>query len=428
MKLKFTGLFALIFSINFLFAGSAVSSLRADLAKQNSLPTLTMVSQSVTAATWLDGEYIYFKRSGDILMKEVEKKKLTFKKNDKGEVTEFTMGDLTYKGDEDGRSEFIRYYTAGNAYCIFFTPKVIYLFEAPVNTTIKGSIGAKGKIDMDDAIETFLEESKSMQEADIKAWEEKKAEEERLAQLEKEKQFSIKNKEVSKIEIINLQLPEKFGHYTTFDFDVKATLKDGSVLSTDNGGFWSDYVITYTGGDFSDNKIQGKFNKEDKIVVSVTSAFDPAMKTSSDVVLLYNQDITFNYTATGWSRSAGETANNFKIEVKQVKHKVNGTTLNAIQITNVSMGTVVAQFKLGIDQTLHFTCNGGYGGSDDGYGKDGGNGGNITVIKDPSVKTFNLNYSNRGGKAGKGSTSSYDGRAGRDGEYVTETAAVNLSL
>lgn len=428
MKLKFAGLLALTFSINFLFAGSAVSSLRADIAKQNLLLALPVVSQSVTAATWLDGEYAYFKRSGDILMKEVEKRKLKFTKNEKGEVTEFTLDDVTYRGDEHGKSEFIRYFTAGNSWCIFFTPKVIYQFESPVNFTIKGSIGAKGKIDMRTSIEAFLEESKSMQEADIKAWEAKKAEEDRLAQLEKEKQFSIKNKEVSKLEIINLQLPEKFGHYTGFDFDVKATMKDGSVLSTDNGGFWSDYIISYSGGDYSDGKIQGKFIKDDKIVVTVTSAFDPAMKATSDVVVLYNQDITFNYTATGWSRSAGETANDFKIEVKQVKHKVNGSTLNAIQITNVSMGTVVAQFKLGVDQTLHFTCNGGYGGSDDGYGKDGGDGGNITVIKDPTVKTFNLNYSNRGGKAGRGSTTSYDGRAGRDGEYVTETATVNFSL
>jgi hypothetical protein len=428
MKSKFICLLALCLCLNVMYAVSSVSSLKSNLIAQNFLPALVMESQSITAARWLDGEYSYFKRSGDILMKEAENRKITFKKNEKGEVTEFTMGDNTYKGDEDGRSEFVRYFQCGNAYCIFFTPKVIYQFESPVNTSIKGSIGAKGKIAMKVEIEAFLEQSKVMQEADIKAYEEKKAEEARIAQLEKEKQFSIKNKEVSKLEIVNVILPEKLGHYATFDFDVKATLKDGSTLSTDNGGFWSDYIITYTGGEFSEDKIQGKFIKDDKITITVTSAHDPAMKATHDVVMLYNQDITFNYTATGWSRSAGETANDFKIEVKQVKHKVNGSTLNAVQITNVSMGTVVAQFKLGIDQTLHFSCNGGYGGSDDGYGKDGGDGGNITVIKDPSVKTFNLNYSNRGGKPGKGSTTSYDGRAGRDGEYTTESAAVNFPL
>lgn len=411
-----------------LLAHDHIKNIKAHLAIESTIPALAIESQSITAASWLDGEYVYFKRSGEILMKETEKKKLTFTKNEKGEVTQFTFGDLTYRGDEDGKSEFVRYYSSGNAYCIFFTASCIYLFDSPVNTLIRGSVGGKGKTSMNTQIETFLEESRSMQEADLKAYEERMAEEARIAREEKEKKFSIKNKEVTKLEIINLNLPEKLGHYATFDFDVKATLNDGSVLSTDNGGFWSDYVVTYVGGDFSDNKIKGSFIKDDKIVITVTSAFDANMKITADVVMLYNQDITFNYTAIGWSRSAGENANSFKIEVKQVKHKVNGSPLNAIQITNVTTGAVVAQIKLGIEQTLNFTCDGGYGGSDDGYGKDGGDGGNITLIKDPSVKSFLLNKSNRGGKAGKGSTSSYDGRTGTQGEFTEQVSAVTLPL
>ncbi|MBI3134712.1 MAG: hypothetical protein HYZ14_08580 [Bacteroidetes bacterium] len=400
----------------------------AIFAKSSVAATTALVSQSVTASTWLDGEYAFFKRQGDILVKQTEKRKLTFTKNEKGEVIEFTLDDLTYRGDESGKSEFVRYFQSDNGYCLYFTPKTIYQFESPGSTTIKGSIGAKGNIAARTTIETFLTESVVMQEEDIKKYNEKMAEEARLAQLEKEKKFSIKDKEVSKLEIVNIVIPEKFGHYVGFTYDIKATLKDGSVLSTDNGGFRSDYEITYVGGEYTDGKIQGTFIKDDKITITVVSKFNPADKVTADVVVLYNQDISFNYTATGWSRSAGESANNFKIEVKQVKHKVNGTLLNAVRITNVTTGTVVAQFKIGVDQTLHFYCNGGYGGSDDGYGKDGGNGGNLTVIKDPSVKTFNLDYSNRGGKAGKGTTSSYDGRAGRDGEYIQESAAVTFPL
>lgn len=415
-----------IFTIQSLSAPTASTAFFS--AKAHVLATTTLVSQSVTAAAWADGEYTHFDRQGDILIKDGETRKLTFTKNEKGEVVEFTMNDKVYRGDEHGKSEFVRYFQTDNGYCLFFTAKTIYQFSSPGSTSIEGSIGAKGTINARTTIETFLTESAVMQEEDIKKYNEKKAEEARIAQLEKEKQFSIKDKDVSKLEIINIHLPEKFGHYVGFSFDIKATLHDGSVLSTDNGGFWSDYEITYTGGEYTDGKIQGSFIKDDKITINVVSKFNPANKATADVVLLYNQDITFNYNATGWSRSAGEAANSFKIEVKQVKHKVNGTLLNAIQITNVSMGTVVAQFKIGVDQTLHFSCNGGYGGSDDGYGKDGGDGGKITVVKDPSVKTFNLNYSNRGGKAGKGSTTSYDGRAGRDGDYVEQSAAVTFPL
>lgn len=400
----------------------------SNFAKPYADETTTLVSQSITAATWADGEYSFFKRYGDILSPEPDdKKNLKFTKNEKGEVTEFTLGDMVYRGDEHGRSEFVRFYQCtSNCYCIYFTPKVIYLFDSPVNTTIKGSIGAKGKIAYDDAIELFLEQGKAMQEADIKAYEEKKAEEARLAQLEKEKKFSIKDKEVSKLEIINVVLPEKFGHYVGFTYDIKATLADGSILSTDNGGFRSDYEVTYVGGDYSDGKVQGTFVKDDKIIINVVSKFNPAVKATADVVMLYNQDVSFNYNAMSWSRSEGESANSFKIEVKQVKHKINGSSLLAIQITNITTATVVAQFKIGIDQTLFFYNKGGSGGNDDGQGKSGGNGGNLTVVKDPSVKTFNLDYSNAGGKGGKGASSSYDGRAGTDGEYKEEVKALTL--
>jgi hypothetical protein len=387
-----------------------------------------VVSQSITASTWIDGEYAYFKKEGEILVaKPDDKKKLAFTKNEKGEVVQFTLGDVTFQGDEHGKSEFIRYFESDvSSWCLFFTAKYIYIFDGPENTYPRGSIGAKCKPFDQTNINVFLEATETTQAEDIRLYNERIAEEARLAQIEKEKKFSIKDKEVSKLEIIDIVLPEKFGHYASFSYAIKATLADGSVLATNEGGSISDYEITYIGGECVDGKVQGSFIKDDKITISVVSRFNPAVKATADVVMLYNQDITFNYNAMSWSRSAGESANNFKIEVKQVKHKVNGTALLAIQITNVTTATVVAQFKIGIDQTLYFYNKGGNGGTDDGYGKDGGNGGNLTIIKDPSVKSFNLDYSNVGGKGGRGETSSYDGRSGRDGEVVNEVRTLSI--
>lgn len=414
-------------------AGELVKNFSNQLTNQSAAAPLLIESQSITASLWADGEYAWYTmRSGVFYFDlETEKKSIKLNKDEKGEVVSVEMGKYTYVGDAHGKSSFIRYYTATESrWHLFFLKKCIVIFEPSGENSISilGCLKAKCKPADELAIETYMKDSRTMQEADLKAYEAKKAEEERIAEEEREKKYSIKNKTVSKLEIINIELPEKLGHYATFSFDVKATLSDGTTLSTDNGGFWSDYKIEYVGAEFTENKIQGKFIKDDKIIITATSVFDSNIKATAEVVMLYNQDITFNYTATGWSRSAGENANNFKIEVKQVKHKVNGSLLNAVQITNLTTGVVVAQFKLGVDQTLYFTCNGGYGGSDDGYGKDGGDGGSITVIKDPTVKSFKLVHSNRGGKAGKGSTTSYDGRAGRDGDFNEQVATVTLTL
>ena len=90
---------------------------------------------------------------------------------------------------------------------------------------------------------------------------------------------------------------------------------------------------------------------------------------------------------------------------------------------SVSSGRSKSAFRI---CSVSSNRNGGNGGTDDGRGNDGGNGGNLTVIKDPNVKFFNLDYSNRAGRGGKGSHPSYDGRDGRDGTFKEEVRAVNL--
>lgn len=413
-----------------LSAQSLADKVNAKMQEKSGDSGSGLESQSVTAASWKDGEYKWFTNTtGNFyLTEESEKAKLEFIKNDKGEVVEVKRNGNSYKRDEEGKSEFVRYFESSGDWCLYFTPKTIVIFKLAGGSDINiiGTMGSKCKYEMTDKIEKYLADTKSLQADDIKKYNEKKAEEDRLAQLEKEKQFSIKGKEVAKIEIVNVVVPEKFGHFRNFTFDIKATLKDGSVLSTDKGGFRSDYDITFTGGDYSEDKVKGVIVKDDKITITAVSKYDPRMKATSDVVLLYNEDISFTFNGMSWSRAAGESANNFKIEAKQMKHKVNGSELIAVRITNITTGKVISEFKMKSEQVLHFSCKGGSGGSDGGRGNDGASGGNITVVKDPSVKTFNLDYNNRGGKGGRGANSTLDGRSGRDGTYKEEVGAVNF--
>lgn len=429
MKAKFY-----ILSVFTLITVSSFGSKLTEMIQKNTLNGFIMAdatyqSQAITAASWSDGEYAWFtKVSGNFYFNaEPEKKSLKLIKNDKGEVTAVEMGKHTYRHDQEGKAEFVRYFTAPESrWLLFFTAKSVIIFENPSSPSILGCLKSKIKEKDSDYLKLFMKETVALQEADLKKYAEKKAEEKRLADLEKEKKFSIKDKTVTKLEIINIKTPEKFGHFTGFTFAIKATLKDGTYLSTDEGGFISDYIITYEGGDYSEGKIQHKIVKDDKIKINVVSKFDANVKATAEVVPLYNQDIKFSYNGTSWSRGAGEGANNFKFEVKQMKHKVKGNEILAIRITNTTTGVVVSEFKMAADMTLYFYCKGGSGGTDNGRGNDGGNGGNIILIKDPSVKSFNFTYENYGGKGGKGSNANYDGRAGRDGTFKEEVKTVNL--
>jgi len=257
--------------------------------------------------------------------------------------------------------------------------------------------------------------------------------EERNAELAAHKaKYSIEGKEVKGIEFVNFTVPDKFGHFRGFTFHIKATLKDGTTISTEDAAnsYWSDYTITYSVPNYLSRGIDGEilqsgFVDKDVITVTVACANDPSIKISKDVVLKYNEDVSFSYrngTTSTWGN--GGNAQNYRFEVKQVKHAQTGEDLLKIRITNVSESEVVSEFKMGVDQTLHFSCNGGNGSEyHESFGVgNGGNGGNITVIKDPSVKFFNFDYSNLGGNPGP----SYNAVRGRDGSYREETRAINL--
>jgi hypothetical protein len=243
------------------------------------------------------------------------------------------------------------------------------------------------------------------------------------------KEYSLEGKEVVKIEFVNFEVPNKFGHFRGFTFDVKATLKDGTTISTDGEGYRDDYHITYSAENYQSRGYEGMvletgFVDSDVITVTVTSKYDDNLSISKDVTLKYNEDIPYYQNGTTSTFGDGGDADNYRFEVKQVKHAKTGEDLLKIKITNVSKGAVLGEFKMGIDQTLSFSCKGGNGSEHhDHWGVgNGGNGGNITVIKDPNVKYFNFNYSNQGGDGGP----AFNAVPGRDGQFKEETRTLNL--
>ena len=391
----------------------------------------TVTSMDDIAAKWSDGSYASRNNNSGMWEPMASgKSDIKFIKGTNGKVTSIMIGSDEYPADVNSGSSFVVYFRKGSERLFLTEASIIKYEQFSGDPTPKmfwgkkpGGVGALVKeINQygeaaDAIIKTQKEESAKLE-----------AERAEKARLERQQKYSLEGKDVVKVEIINIKTPEKFGHFRGFTFDVVATLKDGTKISTEGGsqGYLSDYNISYSTAKYSAGSIGSGFVAGDKIKITATSKFNPKNTDSKDVTLLYNEDIVFNYNGMSWSRSAGIAANSFKIEVKQVKHATNGTDILMIRITDITSSTVVSEFKMSASQTLKFFAKGGNGGTDDGKGFNGGNGGNITVVKDPTVKEFNISYEIFGGRGGQGHNSGLSGRDGRDGVFKEEVKAVKM--
>lgn len=235
-----------------------------------------------------------------------------------------------------------------------------------------------------------------------------------------------------------MKVPEIFGHWSggglrgqingrNISFDLKATLKDGSTITTTekNTGYLSDYKITYDEKSFKYGQLETGWSNDDVLTITAKCESNPSLVVKQDITIKYNQNIGYNRNAVGYSGQHGYSAQSFKIEVKQVKHIKTGAPLLKYRITNMSTGELIDEAKISPDYTLSFSCRGGTGGVDDnGVPKNGGNGGHILLIKDPSVKKLDFDYNINGGQGGTGRYNS--GQTGRRGTFKEKTQAVNF--
>ena len=390
-------------------------------------------SLSDIAAQWSDGKYGSRRRSSG-MYEPGGKIEVLFIKGDDGVVNEIKLDGKEYSVGSSKSKPFAISYSYRN-YSLYITESSIvkYRYASGNKIWVEACYGKKMGIKAAEkeitAFREFAEGVRSKQEAEYFANAQKEA---AKAAEERKAKYGLEGKDVASIEFVNFVIPDKFGHFTGFTFDMKATLKDGSSISTENPGegFMGDYIITYDAENYKSRGLDGTilqsgFLDDDEITVTVTCASNPSVSVSKNVTLKYNGDISFNYrNGASLSSGSGGNASNYRFEVKQVKHVKTGEKLLKVRIINVSDGgSIVSEFKINADQTLHFSCNGGNGG--DTWQSDlgnGGNGGNITVIKDPSVEYFNFNYSNQGGNPGN----NYAARRGRDGSFKEEVRAVKL--
>ena len=389
------------------------------------------VSQSDMAAKWEDKEYDKYR--SDVRTPESKGVKVRIDKKD-GQVNSIWLGDIEYRADEYGKSDFVRYYKttgSGHYQVVFMESKiVVFTTSGAGQLTTKYFLNKPGRYADVKSAGDYVEASQVNQQEDLELYA-KNAQADADAKFKVRKaEWSIEGKKVTKIEVTDIKAPEAFGYYRSFNFQIKATLANGKTISTKDGGFWSDYTITYKNGDVKNKTIQDtKFITGDKIVIEVESKFDSSLKTTGEAVMDYSETLTMGNNANNW----GESAANYTVEVKQMPHAITGDAILLFKVTDHSGYQPILYFKMDASKTLNFYANGHNGyktvnsGHDNGNGANAGNGGNITIIKDPSVTIFNINYTNRGGVGGSGVGSGYNrGADGRDGIYKEEVRVVRF--
>lgn len=351
--------------------------------------------QDESAKSWTEDSYPYFQKK-DSKWVETNKTNVKLLKDANGIIQSVKLGGGEYKlkGQDAGFGKYYFYdsYKLGlildsSIMVVFKT--LDYSIVATVNKRLSNSDeSTQGKI------EAYVVNAEEILTQKFSADADKRMEE-RIAK------FGLKGKDVASIKIENLVVGKngKIGCYSNVSYDIVATLKNGTKISTADGGFKSDYEISMNDAQLEGGKLKATINKKDVFSIDVKVKSDPSKTTREEIVIPYNQAISFNWSGTGWSRSRGESARNIIIELKQTKHTETGADLLLVRIKGTD-GSVLSQFKIAPDMNIIVKLKGGYGGNDGATVFAGGNGGNIKVVKDPNVKSYSLDAQLEGGSGG----------------------------
>lgn len=270
---------------------------------------------------------------------------------------------------------------------------------------------------------------------------------------------SLKGKSVKSIELVVVDLPTQLGLRSTIKFGVKAITADGKVYSTPNIGgktTWDDFIIKTNEGNYVEDAVEifddAAKVPNDEVKITVASKYSSTLTTQKIFPLNYATD-KFIIKQNGrhgyeWLRDVGgvqmpyrgENGKTLDIKIQQGLTKTTNIPIYKIEVIDIQSGKIINRIKVSAKTILTIDVRGGDGDkgsnrksqslgkyvkADD--GKDGGNGGNITIHQSADSKDLNLIIVNNGGKAGSGGegiSNLYNGMAGRDGKDGTVTTKV----
>lgn len=353
------------------------------------------------------------------------------KRNDKGQIISFKtkvqVGGTYTVENHPYPTKYIGEYGK----CLYFINDVA--FWGSPSSSSPDIVYCSNKGDLDnyspdkskEVLQNYLKEAQKGVEASNAAANKIAAEKEASNRAE----FTTKDKNVVAISVKASKSSLKHGESDSYI--ITAKLKDGKSIATNEGGYLDEYEVevqglpkTYIeedGGGFGEKftAANGTITMPytavvngDKIVLKIKSKYYPSVSTTLSYQTNYEAPITLDYNGIKQYRKAVP----LKIEYKGVKNALTGKDLLEVKISHLESGKLYRHFKMAPTAALNIQTNGvkgwtGTPGKTGTYGpKDGGDGGNVKVIIDPSVKSYTLNISQRGGASG-----GMYSNAGRDG-------------
>lgn len=222
----------------------------------------------------------------------------------------------------------------------------------------------------------------------------------------KRSKFGIKGKEVVSLAIEPFEYNKLF-QGQVFNFDIIATLKDGTKLST-RQGFKDEYDIQVEGLELiKHSNVDGSTSswyeiakmyvpKNDRIRIVVKSKFHSTVK---PVELTQNLD----YENCEWALNDNgdqftthlKPAGSFRLEVKSAIDT--NTKKECYEYKVWNKGAIVAHFKQVKTKPIVVNAIGGKGAKPNFGNQNGGNGGSITLVRDLSAKDCKISYNVNGG-------------------------------
>lgn len=333
--------------------------------------------------------------------------------------------------------------------------KLYYYTYTPGNATILFILtksGNVGNLDKEkQALENFVKNAfENQQSTKGQLAEMQKANEQKLLA-----ESSLKGKDIKKIEIVLKDVPKELGMRSIIKFGLKAIASDGKVYSTPNlGGYtpWTDFEVKTSEGVYTDDQIQvnddAKTLVNDELKFTASSKYQPSISatenislnyafTTLDLVFVGNEGLEINRRKAGVLQEyhyKGFNGTSIDVKVQKGTSK-NQQTIYKVEIVNALNGKVLERFKIAEQTTLNIQISGIYGndgtdrnGKNDtrmaGNGTDGGNGGNAVLYRSADASGAKINIisnAGKGGKAGRGSISLYNGTPGKDGKAGTVT-------
>lgn len=262
-----------------------------------------------------------------------------------------------------------------------------------------------------------------------------------IADLEKQKETealknSIKGKKIVKLTVNWLTKENETGLESKIDYGIVATDDKGNTYKTNNLGGkmpWEDFEITCKGAEPGDeflmvpNTIR---NIEDNLVkLTVKSKHHPSVATTQNIKLSYATPVKVRYV--GYDCSSGSSSSQASSGNRGVSLTlyVTESADKKLNLVEVKDGSGASLHKIKVQKGVNIIVQ-NYGGNGcSGNGKkspgNGGNGGDVKIVKSSGVAIDFIQINNSGGKSGSGCCGAKSGVPGN----ISETSqTVNLNF